>query len=100
MLREAIDAKDFILEVENLFNTKLKILSGNEEAEYTAEGVKVGFKNVDGLVADLGGGSLELTKVENNIITDKTSLPIGVLRLMNNPLIKKRNLSKYVRKLF
>ena len=100
VLREAIDAKDFIQEVENLFNTKLRILSGNEEAEYTAEGVKVGFKNVDGLVADLGGGSLELTKVENNIITDKTSLPIGVLRLMNNPLIKKRNLSKYVRKLF
>jgi exopolyphosphatase/guanosine-5'-triphosphate,3'-diphosphate pyrophosphatase len=100
VLREAIDAKDFIREVENLFNTNLKILSGNEEAEYTAEGVKVGFKNVDGLVADLGGGSLELTNVENNIITNKTSLPIGVLRLMNNPLIKKGNLSKYIKKLF
>ena len=99
VLREAIDAKDFIREVENLFNTNLKILSGNEEAEYTAEGVKVGFKNVDGLVADLGGGSLELTNVENNIITNKTSLPIGVLRLMNNPLIKKGNLSKYIKKL-
>ena len=100
VLREAIDAKDFIREVENLFNTNLKILSGDEEAEYTAEGVKVGFKNVDGLVADLGGGSLELTNVENNIITNKTSLPIGVLRLMNNPLIKKANLSKYIKKLF
>ena len=100
VLREATDANDFVKEVEELFNTKVKILSGYEEAEYTAEGVKIGFKHVDGLVADLGGGSLELTRVENNVITDKTSLPLGVLRLLNNPLIKKRNLSKYIKKLF
>ena len=100
VLREATDANDFVKEVEELFNTKVKILSGYEEAEYTAEGVKIGFKHVDGLVADLGGGSLELTRVENNVITDKTSLPLGVLRLLNNPLIKKRNLTKYIKKLF
>jgi exopolyphosphatase/guanosine-5'-triphosphate,3'-diphosphate pyrophosphatase len=100
VLREATDADEFVNQVEELFKTKVNILSGLEEAEYTAEGVKIGFKHVDGLVADLGGGSLELTRVENNIITDKTSLPLGVLRLLNNPLIKKRNLNKYVKNLF
>ena len=100
VLREATDANEFVNQVEELFKTKVNILSGFEEAEYTAEGVKIGFKHVDGLVADLGGGSLELTRVENNIITDKTSLPLGVLRLLNNPLIKKRNLNKYVKNLF
>ena len=100
VLREATDTNNFVKEIENLFNTKVNILSGNEEAEHSAEGVKIGFKHVDGLVADLGGGSLELAKVENNIVTNKTSLPLGVLRLLNNPLIKKRNLSKYVKKLF
>ena len=99
VLREATDTKPFIEEVEKFFRTKIKILSGEEEATYSAEGVKIGFENVDGLVADLGGGSLELARVENNIVTNKTSLPIGVLRLLNNPIVKKRNLSKYIKKL-
>ena len=99
-LREATDAQDFVKEIENIFSTSVKILSGDQEAEYAAEGVKVSFKNVDGLVADLGGGSLELAHVDNNKILEKTSLPLGVLRLLNNPLIKKNNLPKYVKKLF
>lgn len=99
VLREATDTKPFIDEVEKFFRTKIKILSGEEEAIYSAEGVKIGFENVDGLVADLGGGSLELARVENNIVTNKTSLPFGVLRLLNNPIVKKRNLAKYIKKL-
>ncbi len=97
VLREASDARSFTEEVEKLFQKKIEILSGDQEAECAAEGVKIGFENVDGLVADLGGGSLELARVENNVITNKTSLPLGVLRLINNPIIKKRNLSKYIK---
>ena len=47
----------------------------------------VGFDEVDGLVADLGGGSLELARVSKNQIFETTSLPLGVLRLENNPII-------------
>ena len=96
-LREADDAKPFLDQVEKIFNSKAKVLSGEEEAEAAANGVILGFGNVDGLVADLGGGSLELTRVSNNIINEKISLPLGVLRLLNNPIIKKKNLPKYVR---
>lgn len=99
VLREATDAQPFILEIEKLFKRKIQILTGDEEAEYSAEGVKIGFDNVDGLVADLGGGSLELARIESGTITDKTSLPLGVLRLLNNPIIKKSNLSKYIKNL-
>ena len=59
----------------------------------------VGYDEVDGLDADLGGGSLEVARVSKNQIFETTSLPLGVLRLENNPIIKKRNLGKYVRKL-
>ena len=99
VLREATDAKPFIDEVEYLFKKNINILTGEEEAESSAEGVKIGFENVDGLVADLGGGSLELARVENNVVTNKTSLPVGVLRLINNPIVKKRNLPKYLKNL-
>ena len=53
VLREATDAKPFVEYVENLFKKKIEILSGEEEAICSAEGVKIGFDNVDGLVADL-----------------------------------------------
>ncbi len=99
VLREATDAQPFVENIETLFKKKIEILSGEEEALCSAEGVKIGFDNVDGLVADLGGGSLELARVENGDITNKTSLPLGVLRLLNNPIVKKRNLSKYIKKL-
>ena len=87
VLREATDAQPFVENIETLFKKKIEILSGEEEALCSAEGVKIGFDNVDGLVADLGGGSLELARVENGDITNKTSLPLGVLRLLNLSLI-------------
>jgi exopolyphosphatase/guanosine-5'-triphosphate,3'-diphosphate pyrophosphatase len=96
-LREADDAKSFLDKVEEIFNTEPRVLTGEEEAETAANGVILGFGNIDGVVADLGGGSLELTRVSNNIIHEKISLPLGVLRLMNNPIIKKKNLPKYIR---
>lgn len=95
-IREATDAKPFLTEVEKIFNFKPKVLSGEDEARISATGVILGFGLVDGLVADLGGGSLELARVNKNIIENKISLPLGVLRLENNPVIKKRNLGKYV----
>ena len=97
--REATDASEFLREIEKIFNKKPLVLSGEEEARTSANGVMVGFDEVDGLVADLGGGSLELARVSKNQIFETTSLPLGVLRLENNPIIKKRNLGKYVRKL-
>ena len=41
----------------------------------------MGFKKVDGIVADLGGGSLELVRVVKGEIIDAETLPLGVLRL-------------------
>ncbi len=97
--REATDASEFLEEIKRIFDKKPLVLSGEEEARTSANGVMVGFDEVDGLVADLGGGSLELARVSKNQIFETTSLPLGVLRLENNPIIKKRNLRKYVKKL-
>ncbi|NBP99711.1 MAG: hypothetical protein EBU44_00090 [Proteobacteria bacterium] len=94
-LREATDAKEFIIKAQKIIKKKIVILSGNKEAENSALGVIIGFQKVNGVVADLGGGSLELARVEKNIIHEKISLPLGVLRLFNQP---KRNKNK-VRKI-
>jgi exopolyphosphatase/guanosine-5'-triphosphate,3'-diphosphate pyrophosphatase len=90
-VREATDSKLFISKVQKILKKKVEVLTGIEEAENSALGVIIGFQKVNGVVADLGGGSLELARVEKNIIYEKVSLPLGVLRLFNQP---KRNKDK------
>jgi exopolyphosphatase/guanosine-5'-triphosphate,3'-diphosphate pyrophosphatase len=95
-LREATDAKEFIIKAQKIIKKKIIILSGNKEAENSALGVVIGFQKVNGLVADLGGGSLELARVEKNIIYEKISLPLGVLRLFNQPKRNKNKVKKII----
>jgi exopolyphosphatase / guanosine-5'-triphosphate,3'-diphosphate pyrophosphatase len=72
--RELIDAaRGLGLEVETL--------SGEEEAMASGLGVLSGIPEADGIVGDLGGGSLELVRVVAGTVTDRVSFPLGVLRL-------------------
>ena len=42
----------------------IHVLSGIEEAEYSAEGVLCGIPTADGILADIGGGSLEMVRLD------------------------------------
>ncbi|MDD9797752.1 MAG: exopolyphosphatase, partial [Alphaproteobacteria bacterium] len=78
-VREAHNRHDFVNEASRVLGTDIQVLSGEEEAIFTAKGVRMGFENVNGLVGDLGGGSLELVHVVDNEIKEKATLPLGVL---------------------
>ena len=80
-VRDAQNSADFVAEAEDLLGHKIRVLSGEEEAIYAADGVMLGIPNANGLVADLGGGSLELAVVCNNEVHHWASLPLGVLAL-------------------
>lgn len=58
-----------------------RLLSGDEEALYSAMGVIGAFPGAEGVVADLGGGSLELVTVGQGRCHGGASLPLGTLRL-------------------
>ncbi|HZH05478.1 MAG TPA: hypothetical protein VEY69_02280, partial [Lautropia sp.] len=58
-----------------------KVISGEEEARLAALGVISAIPQARGVVADLGGGSLELTPVANGKAGAGISLPLGVLRV-------------------
>jgi exopolyphosphatase/guanosine-5'-triphosphate,3'-diphosphate pyrophosphatase len=60
---------------------QVDILTGEEEAEAAGLGVLSGIPKADGIVGDLGGGSLELIRVKNGALHDRVSLPLGVLRI-------------------
>ncbi len=83
-VRDARNSQDFIREAESICRVPLSLLSGQDEALYAGLGVIAGIYQPDGLVGDLGGGSLELVEVANRQVGQGITLPLGGLTLQDN----------------
>jgi exopolyphosphatase/guanosine-5'-triphosphate,3'-diphosphate pyrophosphatase len=81
--REASNGAQFVRQAEEALEAPIDVLSGKEEARYAALGVMASIPDADGIVGDLGGGSLELVDVANGQIGDGVTLPLGPLRLID-----------------
>ncbi|MXN46910.1 exopolyphosphatase [Shinella kummerowiae] len=79
--REAENGPDFIHQAEMILGQKVRVLTGEEEAYFSALGIISGFHDPDGIVGDLGGGSLELIDVAGGMIGKGITLPLGGIRL-------------------
>ncbi len=79
-VREAENGPKFISEVEEICSSKVKLLSGDMEAYYAGLGATSGFYKPNGIVGDLGGGSMELVPVSSQMGEGVTT-PLGGLRL-------------------
>jgi exopolyphosphatase/guanosine-5'-triphosphate,3'-diphosphate pyrophosphatase len=79
-IRDAEDGTDFVREVARI-GFDCEVLSAEEEAHLAGEGVLSGIPEADGIVGDLGGGSLELVEVGDGADLPGISLPLGVLRI-------------------
>jgi exopolyphosphatase/guanosine-5'-triphosphate,3'-diphosphate pyrophosphatase len=99
--RDASNGPDFIAAAqEALGGREVTLLSGPREAKLSAFGVLSGLHEPDGVVGDLGGGSLELIDVSPSGIGEGTSLPLGGLALMDASSRSVRAASKIVRDAF
>ena len=81
--RDAHNGADFIENCRKIIKTDIAILSGRREAELSALGIISGFWKPQGLVGDLGGGSLELIDVKGAEFGKGVTLPLGVLSLLD-----------------
>src|SRR4051794_9312681 len=79
--REAKNGRAFVAQAERICRTTVEVISGRREAELSALGVVSGFHHPDGIVGDLGGGSLELTDIHWQRIKTGITLPLGGLAL-------------------
>ena len=78
-LRFASNATTFINNAEKIFNQKIDIIDGDEEAELIFKGIHLLHDmNEPTLIIDIGGGSTEFIVVENGKIKWKNSYKIGV----------------------
>ena len=80
-MREAEDAPAFRDEILRETGLDVRVASGLEEARLSACGVMLGWPRAKGLIADIGGSSLELAKVENGEVRGAVSTKAGHLRL-------------------
>jgi exopolyphosphatase/guanosine-5'-triphosphate,3'-diphosphate pyrophosphatase len=80
--RDAENGAAFIAAIrERLPDIGIRVLSGPEEGALSAEGVLLGFPGADGILGDLGGGSLELVELNQGVAAPAASLPLGAIRL-------------------
>lgn len=92
--RDAANGGEFLDRVAALGLTP-RLLSGEEEALTSAAGVAGAFPSAKGVVADLGGGSLELVHIDGVVCEHGSSLPLGTLRL---PALRSGGAAKFKRK--
>jgi exopolyphosphatase/guanosine-5'-triphosphate,3'-diphosphate pyrophosphatase len=81
--RDARNGREFIAEAERICRIKIDVLSGKREAKLSALGVVSGIYRPDGLVGDLGGGSLELVDIQGSRVRAGVTLPFGGLALQD-----------------
>ncbi len=80
-VREAGDGPDFIAEVERETGLRLRVISGDEEARLSAMGVLLAEPEADGAMADMGGASMELARLDRGRVGARVTLALGPQRL-------------------
>ena len=80
-VRDASDGPEFVEHVELTLGVQIKIPTGPEEAQLAALGLLSGIPDADGVLADMGGGSVDLIELNRGDFGRTFSLPIGHLRL-------------------
>ena len=66
-VRDAADGADFMRQLEQRPGIKAHIVSGMDEAQFSGFGVMCGMPDASGVMGDLGGGSLELVALGQEI---------------------------------
>jgi len=83
-VREAKNGAAFIKDAAAACGVAIDVLPGPREAQLAAAGVVAGFFRPDGVVGDLGGGSLELVEVAGDRAKNGQTLPLGGLALVDS----------------
>jgi exopolyphosphatase/guanosine-5'-triphosphate,3'-diphosphate pyrophosphatase len=81
-VRDAENGPEFIAALREVMpGTPIRVLPGEEEAALSAAGVLCGIPEADGILADIGGGSLELVPLDRGRLGEAATLRLGAIRL-------------------
>ena len=81
-VRDAANGPAFLELAEQAIGCEIDLLTGPREAQLSGLGVASSIWTADGVVGDLGGGSLELADVAGGKVGRGVTLPLGGLSLL------------------
>jgi exopolyphosphatase/guanosine-5'-triphosphate,3'-diphosphate pyrophosphatase len=80
-VRESADRDELVGRIRDATGVELEVLDGDAEARYAFLGAVHGLPVDSGLVADIGGGSIEICRFRDRRPLRQWTLPLGALRL-------------------
>lgn len=99
-VRDAKDGAQFAKYLEDTYDITVDVISGKKEARLGAFGVCASMYKPQGISGDLGGGSLELVKVDDGQLSEHASLLLGSLRMIDEARGDRDKLRKLIEKRF
>ncbi|HEX8568825.1 MAG TPA: Ppx/GppA family phosphatase, partial [Caulobacteraceae bacterium] len=98
-VRESEDGDAFVARIRDEAGLQVRILTGEEEARAAALGVLAGTPAAEGVVGDLGGSSLELTRIAGGEVEPGVTLPLGPFALGSKTFDVERSRAEAVRRI-
>ena len=95
-VRDAVNGERFVNSIKHETGLDINVVSGEEEARLSGNGVICAVPRATGIIGDLGGGSLELATVHEKQVGNETTLPLGPLQLQD---IKGKKISSPMEKI-
>jgi exopolyphosphatase/guanosine-5'-triphosphate,3'-diphosphate pyrophosphatase len=80
-IRDAANGEQFLRAADEAMGLKIEVLSAEDEARYGYIAAVNTTTITDGVVLDLGGGSMQLIRVQDRRATELTSFPLGAVRV-------------------
>jgi exopolyphosphatase / guanosine-5'-triphosphate,3'-diphosphate pyrophosphatase len=80
-IRDATNAREFLDRAEAASGLRVRVLSKEEEARYGYLAAVNSTTLSDGVMLDLGGGSMQLVHVERRLAREVDSWPLGAVRM-------------------
>ncbi|MCC6466702.1 MAG: Ppx/GppA family phosphatase [Alphaproteobacteria bacterium] len=95
-VRDAKNGAEFAAEVARACGIQPRVLDGAEEARLSAMGVLAAEPAADGVMGDLGGGSLELVELKDGGLGRHATMPLGPLRVMPGAKDSRRRMKETI----
>src|SRR3954454_23764818 len=98
-IRNATNQEDFLQAARKRSGLEIEVLSPEDEARYGYLAAVNSTTLDDGVALDLGGGSMQLTRVEGRLAREMRSWPLGAVRMTERFLPGERAKKKQLKAL-
>src|ERR671914_61136 len=98
-IRDARNRDDLLREIHERTGLEVRVISGEEEARYAYLAIANSTTLEDGAGIELGGGSLQLTRLAGRRLAGSVSLPLGSVRMSERFLPDEKASGKQMKEL-